>query len=90
MSDAAAAPQEPHFAGHRERLRERFRRGGSSALNDYKFLELILFRAMPRRDVKPIAKALLAPSVNLSGAPGTQQDAARARRIVHFPVARVA
>ena len=60
MSDAAAAPQEPHFAGHRERLRERFRRGGSSALNDYEFLELILFRAMPRRDVKPIAKALLA------------------------------
>lgn len=60
MSDAAAAPQEPHFVGHRERLRERFRRGGSSALNDYEFLELILFRAMPRRDVKPIAKALLA------------------------------
>ena len=50
----------PHFTGHRERLRERFRRGGSSALNDYEFLELILFRAMPRRDVKPIAKALLA------------------------------
>ena len=50
---------EPHFAGHRERLRERFRRGGSAALNDYELLELILFRAMPRRDVKPIAKALL-------------------------------
>ena len=52
--------QDPHFVGHRERLRERFRRGGSAALNDYEFLELILFRAMPRRDVKPIAKALLA------------------------------
>ena len=64
MSDAASAPTsppaEPHFTGHRERLRERFRRGGSAALNDYEFLELILFRAMPRRDVKPIAKALLA------------------------------
>ena len=63
MSDAASVPTsppaEPHFTGHRERLRERFRRGGSSALNDYEFLELILFRAMPRRDVKPIAKALL-------------------------------
>ena len=50
----------PHFLGHRERLRERFRRGGNAALNDYEFLELILFRAMPRRDVKPIAKLMLA------------------------------
>ena len=57
-----APPPEPHFTGHRERLRERFRRGGSSALNDYEFLELILFRAMPRRDVKPVAKALLRAS----------------------------
>jgi DNA repair protein RadC len=53
-----AAP--PHYLGHRERLRERFRKGGSVALTDYEFLELILFRATPRRDVKPIAKALLA------------------------------
>lgn len=49
----------PHFVGHRERLRERFRRGGGTALADYELLELILFRAMPRRDVKPIAKALI-------------------------------
>lgn len=59
LKDGAAADQ-PHFTGHRERLRDRFRRGGSSALADYEFLELVLFRAMPRRDVKPIAKALLA------------------------------
>ena len=59
MTGALDQP-EPHFAGHRERLRERFRRGGAMALNDYELLELILFRAMPRRDVKPIAKALLA------------------------------
>ena len=57
LEEAAASP---HYIGHRERLRERFRKGGNSALNDYEFLELILFRAMPRRDVKPIAKALLA------------------------------
>jgi DNA repair protein RadC len=50
----------PHFLGHRERLRERFRRGGNAALNDYEFLELILFRAVPRRDVKPLAKGLMA------------------------------
>ena len=57
---AEFAEPEPHFSGHRERLRERFRRAGSAALSDYELLELILFRAMPRRDVKPIAKALLA------------------------------
>ena len=57
---AAGDDAPPHYAGHRERLRERFKKGGSLALSDYEFLELILFRAMPRRDVKPIAKALLA------------------------------
>jgi DNA repair protein RadC len=46
-------------AGHRERLRERFLAGGSEALADYEVLELLLFRAIPRRDVKPIAKMLL-------------------------------
>jgi DNA repair protein RadC len=50
----------PHFLGHRERLRERFRKGGAEALADYELLELVLFRAMPRRDIKPIAKALIA------------------------------
>lgn len=50
----------PHYLGHRERLRDRFRKGGQDALADYELLELILFRAMPRRDVKPLAKALIA------------------------------
>lgn len=49
----------PHYAGHRERLRERFRRAGAEGLQDYELLELILFRALPRRDVKPLAKDLL-------------------------------
>jgi DNA repair protein RadC len=49
----------PHYHGHRERLRERFRNGGAGALADYELLELVLFRAIPRRDVKPLAKALL-------------------------------
>ena len=53
-----AAP--PHYHGHRERLRARFREGGAEALADYEMLELVLFRAVPRRDVKPLAKALLA------------------------------
>ena len=59
MEDADAALV-PHHTGHRERLRERFRKAGGAALADYELLELILFRAMPRRDVKPIAKALIA------------------------------
>jgi DNA repair protein RadC len=49
----------PHFHGHRERLRERFLKGGSDALADYELLELVLFRALPRGDVKPLAKELL-------------------------------
>jgi DNA repair protein RadC len=49
----------PHFHGHRERLRERFLNGGSEALADYELLELLLFRAIPRRDVKPLAKDLI-------------------------------
>jgi DNA repair protein RadC len=49
----------PHYLGHRERLRRRFRDAGADALPDYELLELILFRAMPRRDTKPLAKALL-------------------------------
>ena len=54
------ADETPHYHGHRERLRDRFRKGGAEALADYELLELILFRAIPRRDVKPLAKALIA------------------------------
>src|SRR5882762_7004943 len=57
-SGLAEAP--PHFHGHRERLRARFREAGSEALADYEMLELVLFRAVLRRDVKPLAKLLLA------------------------------
>jgi DNA repair protein RadC len=50
----------PHYHGHRERLRARLREAGAGALADYELLELILFRAIPRRDVKPLAKAVIA------------------------------
>jgi DNA repair protein RadC len=64
MSKAPVSPAEPgetpHYHGHRERLRNRFMAAGADALADYEMLELILFRAIPRRDVKPLAKALLA------------------------------
>lgn len=53
------ADAQPHYLGHRERLRARFREAGANALADYELLELVLYRAIPRRDVKPLAKALL-------------------------------
>jgi DNA repair protein RadC len=61
----ASAPS-PH-GGHRERLRERAVKGGLGALPDYELLELYLFRSIPMRDVKPLAKALLARFGALAG-----------------------
>lgn len=57
--DGFAEAAKPHYLGHRERLRKRFREGGAESLPDYELLELVLFRAMPRRDTKPLAKAIL-------------------------------
>ena len=56
----AAEPETPHQLGHRERLRERFLDGGAGAMPDYELMELVLFAAIPRRDVKPLAKQLIA------------------------------
>ena len=54
------ADKTAHYHGHRRRLRQRFLAAGSEAISDYEMLELILFRAIPQRDVKPLAKDLLA------------------------------
>jgi DNA repair protein RadC len=70
----------PHYHGHRERLRDRFRKAGEDALADYELLELVLFRAMPRRDVKPIAKALIARFGSFAEA-----IAARPERLAEIP-----
>ena len=59
-SDPQGQPTEvPHYHGHRMRLRERFRGAGADALSDYELLEMVLFRAIPRGDVKPLAKSLI-------------------------------
>jgi DNA repair protein RadC len=58
-SHSGLAETMPHYIGHRERLRQRFREAGSDALSDYELLELLLFRVLPQRDVKPLAKSLL-------------------------------
>ncbi|MGB0906039.1 MAG: RadC family protein [Maricaulaceae bacterium] len=55
----SAPKDKPHYHGHRARLRKRFAEGGPSALADYELLELYLFRSIPRRDVKPLAKELI-------------------------------
>ncbi len=57
--DTNLGEQPPQHIGHRERLRQRFRTGGGDALADYELLELVLFRALPRRDTKPLAKTLI-------------------------------
>src|SRR6059036_603995 len=57
--DPSGFDDEPHYHGHRERLRQRFRSAGPDALSDYELLEMVLFRALPRRDVKPLAKSLI-------------------------------
>ncbi len=53
-----AAPP-PHYHGHRQRLRQRLLEAGTDAVRDYELLELVLFRAIPQRDVKPLAKTLI-------------------------------
>jgi DNA repair protein RadC len=59
-SKAGLSEASPHYHGHRERLRGRFRAAGSDAVSDYELLELVLFRAIPQRDIKPLAKELIA------------------------------
>ena len=56
----------PHWLGHRDRLRQKLLTRGSEALDDYELLETLLFAFLPRRDVKPVAKALLARFGGLS------------------------
>lgn len=85
---------ENHAAGHRDRLRARFRRAGVDGLQDYELLELILFRAIIRRDVKPLAKdiikrfgglpqALAAPVERLTEIKGVSENVALELKIVH-------
>src|SRR5438105_3119826 len=90
----------PHYHGHRERLRARFRAAGAGALADYELLELVLFRALPRRDVKPRAKELLkvfgafgeeiaAPEPRLKEIPGLGEQAITDLKIVQAAAQRL-
>ncbi|MEZ5997655.1 MAG: DNA repair protein RadC [Hyphomonas sp.] len=67
MSGGTDDSSKPHWQGHRERLRTKLLSRGASALDDYEILEVLLMAFIPRRDVKPIAKALEAKFGGLSG-----------------------
>jgi DNA repair protein RadC len=91
----------PHYHGHRERLRKRFLDAGSDAVSDYELLELILFRAIPQKDVKPIAKDLIekfgsfaeviaAPPKRLGEIKGIKDAAIAEFKIIHAAASRMA
>jgi len=91
----------PPHAGHRERLRARFIEGGPDALPDYELLEMVLFRAIPRRDTKPLAKALIAhfgsfnevitaPMERLTEVTGVSQGVATELKLVQAAALRLA
>lgn len=59
MTQSNKNEEKPHYVGHRKRLKEKFLKHDPVHLSDYELLELLLFQAIPRRDVKPLAKKLM-------------------------------
>ena len=96
-----STPQPSYIRDHRQRLRARFLDGGALAVPDYEMLELVLFRAIPRRDVKPLARALLdmfgdfagvisAPAERLSGVAGVGEAVICELKVVEAAAHRLA
>ena len=75
MADKA---KKPHYHGHRQRLRERFLKGGPDSLPDYELLELMLYGALRQGDVKPLAKRLIEQFSSLAGVLSAEAKALRA------------
>ena len=69
------AEEKPHYHGHRGRLRARFDKTGADGLPDYELLELLLFRAIPRGDTKPLAKRLMERFGTVGGVLGAEAEA---------------
>ena len=97
------APHDPALdpAGHRARLRKRLLEGGIDALADHEVIEFLLMTAIPRRDVKPLARSLiqrfgsLAAVLNtdprtLANHPGMGEASAAALRLVAVAARRLA
>ncbi len=70
--------KKPHYHGHRQRLRERFLKGGPDSLPDYELLELMLFGAIRQGDVKPLAKRLIEQFDTLAGLLSAEPEAMQA------------
>lgn len=68
------APASYPNSGHRARLRKRFDQGGRKAVSDYELLELLLFRSVPQRDTKPLAKELLTRFGSVGGVLGAERE----------------
>ncbi|HUC65260.1 MAG TPA: DNA repair protein RadC [Stellaceae bacterium] len=77
-AEAPVAAETPHYLGHRERLRARLLDGGTDAVPDYELLEFLLYSAQPRRDTKPLAKALMARFGGLAAVLGADRAALKA------------
>lgn len=95
------AAELPYVRGHRERLRARFDEGGPAALADYELLEMLLFRAMPRGDVKPLAwrlmqsfgdlnRVITAPRARLEQVPGIGPAVIRELKLMEAVARRMA
>lgn len=90
-----------YIRDHRQRLRARFMEGGAPAMPDYELLELVLFRAIPRQDVKPLARLLLdsfgdfnrvvsAPAERLRAVKGVGEAVVQELKIVEAAAHRLA
>lgn len=90
-----------YIKDHRKRLRARFIEGGAAAMPDYELLELVLFRAIPRQDVKPLARLLLdtfgdfnrviaAPATRLAAVPGAGEAVIAELKLVEAAAQRMA
>lgn len=101
MAEQRSEDEQHHGAGHRARLRTRLLEGGAEALADYEVVEYLLMTAIPRRDVKPLAKSLLARFGGLAGLlnadpralanhPGMGESSAAALKIVALAARRLA
>lgn len=99
-TDATGPAPDPHYSGHRDRLRARLMSAGDDALADYEVLEVLLFAARPRQDVKPLAKQLIeqfgslgavleAPPEQLVGRAGLKPTTIAQLRIVKVAAERM-